>query len=200
MSMFFLMIGQYNNVVIIPTSWDTAYISSKLSLSNLDLTVTHDATVGHGLVRTVRSRNSGKVYIEIIVNDPDGAQIAGLVQSTASTESRANVDSIGFGCTISASTLTYTRNNGSTNLGGNAATINAGDIIMFAVDFDNGMAYVGHNGIWKKGNPDGSVAGITFTAGTALFFCCSLYSSSSSFILKSGNTFSYTAPSGYGIW
>jgi len=196
------------------------YTAVTFSEGNLDVECTSGSA--HGGIGNI-GVNTGKWYYE-----------AKLISQSGSASSNSKFGQVGF-YNIEATTDDSTnqgltiladgrvRGQGSTTGSAGSSIWGVGDILMFALDLDNGNMYIGKNGNWRASDGDFDV---TFDNASALYSSIattnswtfflrknvtadntikwSLNSGSPSFAISSGNTdangygnFEYAVPSGY---
>jgi hypothetical protein len=182
------------------TTWNPADKTSiNLVLSNGDLTASE--TVGTSeAVRSTTGVSSGKHYWEIELdllesNDAHGIRVTGDAIGTAVTS--------GTTCSLRADGTLFA-SGGASSAGGNApASYVTGDVLMFALDMDNGKLWIGKNGAWPGSTNPATNTGHTFTsipAGTHKAYAWSNNEASMDSIttINCGATaFNYTPPSGF---
>jgi len=196
-------------------SLDNYYASTTFSEGNLKL-VTPNPSGWNATNTATMGVSSGKWYWELLISTDNDVALYGIKSGVATgeanylTETTANGD-LGYGIVTTSGNMGYP--NGQSESYG--ATIDAGDIMMFALDMDNLKFYFGKGGTWgNSGNPATGSNGYTITAPpSGLYFpaganfvteTVSYNFGSPSFAISSGNTdgdgygnFEYAVPSGY---
>ena len=194
---------------------DNYYASTTFSEGNLKL-VTPNPSGWNATNTATMGVSSGKWYWELLISTDNDVALYGIKSGVATgeanylTETTANGD-LGYGIVTTSGNMGYP--NGQSESYG--ATIDAGDIMMFALDMDNLKFYFGKGGTWgNSGNPATGSNGYTITAPpSGLYFpaganfvseTVSYNFGSPPFAISSGNTdandygnFEYAVPSGY---
>jgi hypothetical protein len=170
--------------------------SDQLDLTNHYLTVTGRASMtGFDLAFTNLSKNSGKWYCELrydnSVSEAMTFGVVGFGHEVSESYPGDTDDSYGFWAYDGKK---YTDGVGSTY----GSFVYTDDVLMMALDMDNGEIYWGSNGVWfDSGNP----ATRTNPAYTGLsgykFVAVSLAEPLSKVTADFGPTFKYTAPAGF---
>jgi len=149
-------------------TWNPSDKGAGITLSNGDLDLVSNGAFYS--VRATLSRSTGKFYYEqTIVTASTSNLMLGWMSGAASLATYIGNSAIGAAVN---STTTTTYNNGFTVVNNySLAAPVQGDVVMFAIDYDAGKAWVGKNGTWSaSGDPAaGTNPWVTFTANTALF-------------------------------
>ena len=187
---------------------------------NLNYAGTYSSVVsrnGHGIRSTLRVPSSGKWYVEAANITYAGAGNSCLLGFTQSTSLTSSVTAFGGTLTpwIGVDANVYGNKialnwNGVSGGTASATTLfssyASGDIVNFAIDFDNGKFWVGKNGTWyNSGDPAaGTNATSTFTAGSEPWGFWAEYVASSNNANRSQPRVNfgqqgheYTAPAGF---
>ena len=194
---------------------DNYYASTTFSEGNLKL-VTPNPSGWNATNTATMGVSSGKWYWELLISTDNNVALYGIKSGVATgeanylTETTANGD-LGYGIVTTSGNMGYP--NGQSESYG--AAIDAGDIMMFALDMDNLKFYFGKGGTWgNSGNPAGNSNGYTITAPPSGFYfpaganfvaeTVSYNFGSPPYAISSGNTdgngygnFEYSVPSGY---
>jgi hypothetical protein len=179
-------------------AFDPNHTSVNLTLSNNNLTVYFQTPVANNILTySTLGKASGKWYCELTYDISDSDYLTfGVVESDHSveTDSWAGDTALSYGI--------YAADGEVYNDGNNSAygsVITQGDILMMALNMDDGEIYWGLNGTWfSSGNP----ATQTNPAFTGLsgekFVAVSLFSVDTQITVNFGaTTFTYTPPSGF---
>ena len=136
---------------------------SYTTLSNGNLKLTNNSTNNGNCWSTIYFPDSGKYYWEAkmtTVQPANGFPILGVIFD--STKSQGDMNG-GDGGYFSASNDVYIQYSTTINSPDGNITIttpSSGDIIMFALDMDNGKMYIGNNGTWyNSGDPTSGATG-----------------------------------------
>jgi PKD repeat protein len=181
-------------------SWNPADTSGvSVVLSNYNTTFTE--TAGNSQeARSTLPKSSGKWYFEAVIHLSAGCAVG--IKTTGSSFS----GSLTFG-TVAA----YRCDFGGTYVtdiisGGLTLPVpTSGDRMMFAVDLDNDVAFIGLNGTWY-GNPvTGTSPWVTNVTGGSGFFTAYVWadnngSNTSVTLVGDGQTPAYAVPAGYTLW
>jgi len=136
-------------------TWNPSDKSPYLILSGGNLTVTGSGSTWGG-VRATKGKASGKWYWETTLQGNGGnAGMFGIANATAAITPLFNQANSYMYCPVLGCGRSYVNWVGATTvaLTGQAPSA-TGDILMFALDMDNGAYYMGRNGIWyNSGNP-----------------------------------------------
>jgi len=194
---------------------DNYYASTTFSEGNLKL-VTPNPSGWNATNTATMGVSSGKWYWELLISTDNNVALYGIKSGVATgeanylTETTANGD-LGYGIVTTSGNMGYP--DGQSESYG--AAIDAGDIMMFALDMDNLKFYFGKGGTWgNSGNPAGNSNGYTITAPPSGFYfpaganfvaeTVSYNFGSPPYAISSGNTdgngygnFEYSVPSGY---
>ena len=201
-------------------TWNPLILTETVTFSDGNLSMVKGATQYRGTLTTMIVEK-GKWYAEIKVTNAVDLQIGFMRADTLQDGARSiYLASSNIYWQDSNSTIAYTLNNGNqgnvTVTGGSnsVSTYTTNDIIMLALDMDNGLAWFGKNGTWENsGNPaSGSNAfnlNSDYTNGIGIYAGLNNASVSANFgspayAISSGNTdgdgygnFEYAVPSGY---
>lgn len=205
-------------------TWFASAIGA-FTFANGNLDVSGDATAGWKTILATGSRTGGKLYFEVKVQSLASAVNLGMVGlansynyqgggylGDASLQISATTTFAGGAKGSSAGVWGYTAVTPNTAVG-DWTVANSGvlpgsranqlnDVIMFAVDFSSGKAWVGRNGTWATGDPAaGTLPWLTGVSGR-VFIGASPYSGSTNvWRLNAGaSAFAYTPPSGFSAW
>lgn len=175
-------------------TWNPLDKGADITLSGDDLIATN--ANNWDSVRALYSKNSGKWYWEITVND-NSYVMTGVGTSAASLTSYVGSDDYGVG--LSSGGGWYLQDTKTfTNQGRTAPAVSNDDEVCVALDLDNGKLWIGVNGVWpNSGDPAaGTNPCFTFSAGTTLFPMVSVQTAycTAAFLTSS---FSYSVPSGF---
>lgn len=187
-------------------TWNPADKAANLTLSNSDKTVTRDNTASDWrTLRSVRSRSSGKWYAELInVTDNPSGLLFGLSDTALSLTDRVGFSAGSYGLRLNSTANLVSYNNTATTtlVADGSASCAAGDRAMVAVDFGAGKIWFGTKGTWRNGNPAaGTGANYTFTPGSALYLCASLYAYPGvATVAAKSSDLLYTPPAGFEIF
>ena len=146
--------------------------------------------------------SSGKWYVEYTIGTNVGSSNGLGFINSESLASAGGSYGIGQASDGWLRTTSVVYNNSSSAVS-SLTTISSGDVVMLALDLDNGKAWWGRNGTFENsGNPGaGSNAMVTFTPGGKSFVVgISAYHSSvvaSGVINFGARSFAYSAPSGF---
>lgn len=172
---------------------------------------------GHGARSTLKVPSSGKWYVEAANITSTGGGNSGMLGFTSSEARVRDVSAFAGNLTpfIGANVNVFSNRITLSWVGVSGGTANgttlfsscaSGDIVNFAIDFDDGKFWVGKNGTWyNSGDPAaGTNATCTFTAGTKPWGFWAEYVASSDNSNRSQprvnfgqQGFEYTAPSGF---
>lgn len=167
---------------------------SEYNLSNGDLTATDATDLNENGIGSTNSILSGQYYFELtcnVVGSTSGDFIGVLVNTTS------GASYFGFG-----PNGTYYANSGS----GTISSYTNGNVISFAIDYTNGLAWARVNGgNWNNSgtaNPATGTGGISFTTGQgALYIDFGSNTPGAQYTINTGTTaFAYTPPSGFANW
>lgn len=186
-------------------TWNPADKTSNLTLSAGDLTAAAN-TGNFEMVRTVKAdfntATGGKFYWEMTVDT-----LADVSDCFVGVKAAANT--ITSGSTPLGGTYALWRgngqyfSNGGWSNGSSPSAYAAGDVLMFALDVDNGKLFVGKNGTWNNsGDP---VAGTnasftsmpTSTDFAILFSTDNVVGAVQLTLVSDAVDFTYTEPSGF---
>ena len=178
------------------TTLDPNNTSASLTLSNGNLTVFSSAPNAWRQSIATSGTSSGKWYWEATVDAIGGSSdsiMIGVVQ-TYGENSQVGALSTGYGChSLDGDKWT----NGTE--GGYGSSYTTNDVIMIALDMDNGKIYWGENGTWYNSGDPANQTNPAFTGLTGVKYpAISCYRSSSQVTFNFGATaFTYTPPSGF---
>lgn len=185
------------------TTLDPAEKATNATLSNGDLTIA--SAGGDVSARSTTSKNSGKFYFEVLMDAIDAWywNIGGIGEGNPTDYNSwaGNLTGVlSYGLQADLSGYTAWINGGGTSPGFSPGAIN--DVLMFAVDFDAGLAWVGFNGIWDGDPATGATGGATytFTPNTTMYAYGSQVNSAVTTMRFETSAFSYTAPAGFDAW
>ncbi len=169
--------------------WSPSDKSAGMVLSNGNRTT--DGSDG-GVVRATVGKSSGKWYWEITPQAGPERDV-GIANST---------HTLATYCGGTANSWAYYGGDGNkyTNGGGAGygATFGAGDVIMFALDMDNGKVWFGKNGTWQASGNPAAGTNAAFTGLTGTIYPCIGGGDNGVAIANFGaSAFTYTLPSGF---
>lgn len=169
--------------------------SADLTLSGGDLTATASGS-GYDSVRSTLGVSSGKHYWEFKYTTVALADATwGVANSTMALTNYVGLDANGWGVYMPTGNKL---NNGSNTAYGTAQAVN--DVLMVALDMDNGKVWMGKNGTWfNSGDPAaGTNAAFTGLSGT-LYACLTLTNTNVTVGVANfgASAMGYTAPSGF---
>lgn len=179
-------------------TWNPSDKSANITLSNGNLTATNPATGNYCGVRSDIGVSSGKHYWEFAYTS--GASSDAMYGIANGSQSMADGQYVGLGANGWGNyrpTGNKLYNGGNTAYGSSQAL---NDVIMIALDMDNGEVYWGKNGTWfNSGNPasrtNPAFTGIT---GTIYAMVSLHYNNTPVGTANFGaTTMTYTAPSGF---
>jgi hypothetical protein len=179
------------------TTWNPADKTAGMNLSGGNL-IWSETNVTAEAVRSTSGYSTGKRYWEVVAGVTDqgamGIRVIGDAIGTAvngGTTASLRADGTLFAA------------GGASSASGNApASYTAADVLMFALDMDNGKLWIGKNGSWPGSTNPATNTGHTFTsipAGTHHAYNWSDNNSSNcSATLNCGaSAFTYSPPSGF---
>ena len=175
-------------------TWNPSDKSSKLTLSNNNLTMT--SINGSASIRSTKSKSTGKLYFEIKCDSGDYFDSCGVMGSGDSLDATVGQSTTGWGC--DGSYKGY--NSGGTATDASAFAI--GDVVGVAVDFTSGKIWWAINNTWiDSGNP-ATGANPMFTGLSGALFAAnsSVYGSIVSTVNFGASAFNYTPPSGFSAY
>ena len=177
------------------TTWDSGFMGPQLSLSDGDLSVSHDAVSDWESVLATNGKSSGKWYWEAQRKGSTGIDymLVGIANISMDLEQYIgqNINSYGY--------MDNDRyyHNGSYVLGGGTWS-DVNDIIMMALDLDNGKLWFGKNGVWDGDPVAGTGEAFSGIAAGTWYPAATLYIDDSYLTGKfSTSNLSYSAPSGF---
>ena len=171
-----------------------------LSGGNLTATCTLSGT-NSGVAMCTLGKSTGKWYWEITIGTSIPHQVLGVGRNGLNLNQFLGIDSLGWGYTNDIGAPGQKVNGGSFSAYG--ATYLTTDVIMNAMDLDNGFIYWGKNGTWQNGGvptSGGSGTGAAFTIGSGLTFFpawSSALGPESATANFGATAFSFAVPSGY---
>ena len=177
--------------------WDSGRCSpTVLDIQNSGLRLAHTATTGRGACAADPVITSGKWYWEVPLTYFAFSDYVGLVDADWTPSAYVlGYDTHSWGMVLRYGRVIY--NNAVLTYDG-PEFINDGDIMCWAVDMDNGYAWIGQNGTWSTGDPATGTSPL-FTGVTGdISPAASLLATSS--YLDSGFTaagLTYTPPTGF---
>lgn len=188
-----------------------------------NLSVTEGSNADWSTCAATQAVANGKWYWEVRNNNLNGSVMPGVLRQAYASTLLAKTSNAHMGKDSGDLSFGYRNNgifyfNGSTDSGN--TTFGSNDIVMFALDMDNGAIYTGKNGTWNdSGDPTsgGSKTGASYTgisagefyspavSGSANDFDCLLNAGNvyGQYSMSSANTdglygeFEYAPPSGY---
>ena len=188
-----------------------------------NLAVTESSNADWSTCTATQAVANGKWYWEVRTNNLSGSVMPGVLRQAYASTLLAKTSSAYMGSDSGDLSFGYRENgtfyfNGSTDTGN--TTFGTNDIVMFALDMDNGAIYTGKNGTWNdSGDPTSgsSKTGASYTGISAGEFYSPAVSGSASdfdclgnfgnvygqYSMSSANTdglygeFEYAPPSGY---
>jgi hypothetical protein len=187
------------------TTWNSSDKTTNMSLSSGDLVASAN-TSNFEMVRTVKSdfntSTGGKFYFEILVNTLDNTSdiFVGL---------KATANTITSGSTPLAGSYALWRGNGAYfNAGGWSAgssptTFVAGNVLMIAIDADNGRLFLGKNGTWNNSGDPAAGTNASFssmpsaTDFAVLFSTDNVAGAVQVTLVSDPDNLTYSAPSGF---
>lgn len=162
--------------------------SANITLSNGNLTATHNTSVTWDAVRSTISKSSGKWYWEIKIDTVDAnSPILGIGLSTATLTNFTGADANAWG--YWGSNGTKLNNSTQTAYG---ATFTTNDIIGVALDMDGGSVTMYKNGV-SQGTMFTGLSGSMF-AMPSLYYGTVPHAVTCNF---GATAFTYTPPAGY---
>lgn len=174
-------------------TWNSAALGSGTTLSNSDRTA---ASSGNTSDLATGGKSSGKWYMEM-TKDSGSSTLIGVANSSSL---RTN-----FPGENANSWAVYSANGNKYNSGTGAAygtSYTNGDVVMVALDMDNGKVWMGKNGTWyNSGDPAaGTNAAYTGLTGTLMIIGGGDATARSLTGNWGASAFTYTAPSGFSAW
>jgi hypothetical protein len=146
-------------------TWNPLDKTTGISLSSADFTAAASGSTFEMVRCTLNDLNTsvgGKFYWEMLVDTLDDV-------SDIFVGIRRTSDAIASASSPLAGTHAYWRGNGSYFTGGgwssgsSPASIAASDVLMFALDVDNGRLFVGKNGTWNNSGDPAAGTNASFT-------------------------------------
>jgi hypothetical protein len=183
-------------------TWNPSDKSAKVTLSGGDLIYNHSGANGNDAVcRATVGKSSGKWYWEVKLNNHGIGSSAACAAIAAATESLSNYIGSGPDGYSYLDVNGFYYNNGAGAAFG--ATYTNNDILMVALDMDNGKVWFGKNGIWQQASgftPD--PASGTFPAFTgltlAMFPACGSFDNGAQMTgMFAPASWTYAAPAGF---
>lgn len=176
-----------------PATWDPLKLGSGTTLSNSNRT---SASTGNTSDLATGGKASGKWYMEI-TKDSGATVLVGVGNTSAGRASFPGQDANGW--------AVYSSNGNKYNSGSGSAygsSYTNGDIIMVALDRDNGKVWMGKNGTWFNSGDPAAGTNAAFTGLTGTLYI--LGGGDAGARQMTGNwgqaAFSYTPPSGFSAW
>ena len=176
--------------------WDPAFLDSLVALSNNNLTATKTSG-GHatGATRSVQSRSSGKWYFEVSKDNIIGPGV-GVCTGSMSTASNVGDTSASWGLITGWGGKYHAASSNSYGSG-----FSAGDIVMVAVDLDNGRIWWGKNGSWfASGDPAAGTNAAYSNLSGAIYAAVSPGPTPGSATAQFAAPFAHTPPAGFSAW
>jgi hypothetical protein len=189
-----LMLGERATAFTYST-WNPSDMTSAITLSNGNLTLTTTATANQG-IRGTLSRSSGKFYFEYTQLAVATISV-GIADATHAFTAGLGLDNVSSG--YSTSGVIYYATSSSVVV----ATYTVGDVIGVAVDITNRLIYYAKNGIWQNGaNPSSGTGGLNYVTAAAVFPAWGMLAASvgSGTLNVGAKAFSYTPPTGFSSW
>jgi hypothetical protein len=189
-----LMLGKVTTAFIFST-WNPLDMTSAITLSNGNLTLTMTATANQG-IRGTLSRSSGKFYFEY-TQGAAATNSVGIADATHVLTTGLGLDNVSSGYST-AGVIYY-----NTTLSVFVATYTTGDVIGVAVNITNGLIYYAKNGIWQNGaNPSLGLGGLAYVTAAAVFPAWGTPTANvtSGTVNVGAKAFSYTPPTGFSSW
>ena len=187
------------------TTWNPSDKTTNITLSSGNLIAAAN-TINFEMVRTVvadfNTSTGGKFYWEMLVDTL-------AVASDIFVGMKAAADSISSASTPLAGNYALWRGNGSyVNAGGwsagsSPASIAAADVLMLALDVDNGKLFVGRNGTWNNSGDPAAGTNAAFTSMPAATDFAVLFSTDNTAgavqvtLISDPVNLTYSAPSGF---
>jgi hypothetical protein len=188
-----------------------------------NLSVTEGSNADWSTCTATQAVANGKWYFEVRINNLSGSVMVGVLRQAYASTTLAKTSNAYMGSNSGDLSFGYRENgtfyyNGSTDSGN--TTFGSNDIVMIALDMDNGAIYAGRNGTWQDGGDPtsgSSKTGASYTGISAGEFYSPAVSGSASdfdalgnfgnvhgqYSMSSANTdglygeFEYAPPSGY---
>ena len=178
------------------TSWNSADKSSLLTLSNGNLTATHDSSDSWASLRSVVGKSSGKWYWEYTMTSSLANEYAvvGVANSSQALNNHAGSSTNSWGYYQETGQKFY---NDSGSSYGNSFT--TGDKIGVALNMDTGKIWFSKNGTWQNSGDPAAGTGEAFSglSGT-LYPMVSMIQHSTVITANFGSSkFSYVPPAGF---
>jgi hypothetical protein len=190
----------------IPVTWDPNQTSSVLILSNNNLTLTRGVGAQNHLSYATKSKSSGKWYCEMYIDDlTDTNSITfGVVEPGHSLDvppasgSWPGDTALSYGIYSNDGTVW----NDGNEYAYEAYVFDTDDLIMMALDMDNGKIYWGVDGTWFNSGDPAAQTNPAFTGlSGAKYTALSLLDEGTTITINFGATaFSYSPPSGFLPW
>lgn len=179
-----------------PIGWNPADKGSGVTLSNNN-TSAAISSVANYTARGITGLSSGKWYWEILCVSGSNFHI-GAAQSTASLSTFVGATSDGWSYRDNGN-----KRGGSTFSGDVAygSTYTAGDVVGVALDMTNGRIYFSKNGVWQASGDPVAGTNYAFNGLTGTVYPAASNNSSTALSVTmraASNSWSYSAPSGYG--
>lgn len=199
------------------TTWNPSDKNSNVTLSggNLVATVTDGSGSGtSGGVRGTTSKTTGKVYFEGLWtrSDLNTSKIFwfGLAQSGADLSAAPLFTQTGYGAGVwsSGSSSVFFSSPDVSFPTSAASSFASGDYMGIAVDLNNALAWVSHNGTWLNfgagDDPNTGIGGCAIDSGATWYPVCGHGSAASGnatlTVNFGGSAFAYSAPTGFSAW
>lgn len=199
------IISTSNSEPIVYAIWDGDKKGIFITLSDKSLSTSQTRP---GMVFATTGKATGKWYWEITNRGALPAiGCAGVAEQHADLENYVGSDIHGFGYLSTPTNAVYTSNLILTP--NHMGSYTEGDILMFALDMDNGGLYIGVNGVWQKnklnvtGVPTsgsaltGAIIGTPSFTGLTIFPAAGNTADTEMTANFGASAFSYPAPTGY---
>lgn len=180
-------------------AWDPARKSSHIVLSGSGPTnkiATRNADAdAYGSVYATTSKNSGKRYFEIGVDQMNASVVIGFATSFGAINNFIGSDTSGW-CYVQNGSV-YTNNTPTSGL----SAYTTGDYLMGAIDIDAGKIWFGKNGVFS-GDPAAGTGPAFSGIGSGPFFAgLSVYRSGDAATGRwAASAFQGTIPTGFSAW
>lgn len=183
-----------------PVTFNPLDKASEITLSGGDLIATRSSTNNNQwrLVRVTESRDSGKLYAEMVnSNNIENAMMVGVVPGALSVNTYPGSSSDSFGYHANDAGPGYCYNNGA-QFYGDTQRVGDGSYARIAIDFDAGNLWFGNASSFKNGGDPaaGTSPSFTFIPGSPLYLALGMYSQSQVVTLRLSG-FVGTVPSGF---
>lgn len=196
-------ISSQSVIPCVPVTLDPTEKATNATLSNGDLTIT--SAGGDVSARSTTSKNSGKHYFEVLVDATSAGywDIGGIGEGNPTDYNSwaGNLSAVlSYGLQVTIGGYDAWINGGATSIGFSPPAAN--DVVMFAIDFDAGIAWSGVNNVWD-GDPATGVTGIgtyTFTPGTTMYAYGSQVNAGQTTMQFATASLSYSPPTGFTAW